>query len=406
MPHAKAVLVLDDEQELRDDIGRFLADAGFSVGTAGDAAYLSDAELSSFDIILLDIAMPGDDGLSVIQRLSQLATHPAILLISGRGEDMLQTVAAVARRAHVSVVGVLQKPFEPADMVRLLSEWQPAATGGGSAPLSEDVIRPCLAHAVETRTLPIAFQPKAGSHHLRFCGAEALLAGELPKIGKVSPEVIISAASADLNLLMALSLEVVRRAAEACREWSNEGWHGPVSINLPFDVLGIPDVVDHLEAGLADAGVKPGQVIFELMEDAIYDSSAAALSVLARLRLAGFGLSLDDVGRRQSGLLQLANLPITEVKIDLQLLAQARQWAKSRSIFASIAELGQRLGLSVVAEGVETPEDLFFIRNLPVDYVQGYLVSRKLPLPDLLSMLSASSSGGALVAPDVVASTS
>ncbi|GGF47594.1 transcriptional regulator [Azorhizobium oxalatiphilum] len=406
MPHAKAVLVLDDEQELRDDVGRFVADAGFTVETAGEATSLSDADLVSFDIVLLDIAMPDADGLAVIERLSTLALRgpaPGILLISGRGEDMLQTVAAVARRAHVDVVGVLQKPFEPDDLLALLQGWRPPAARGAAKQWSVEQIRPQLAQAVATRTLGVAFQPKAGSGHLGFSGAEALLAGHLPVIGPVSPELIVEAASTDLDLLMALSLEVVRLAAEGCRSWSEEGWRGPVSINLPFDVLGVPDVIDHLEATLRDAGLAPSQVIFELMEDAIYDSSAASLSVLARLRLAGFGLSLDDVGRRQSGLLQLANLPITEVKIDLQLLAQARLWAKSRSIFASIAELGQRLGLSVVAEGVETPEDLLFIRKLPVDYVQGYLVSRKLPLPDLLSMLTASSSRGALVPPHVAA---
>ncbi|MGU3496083.1 EAL domain-containing protein [Xanthobacteraceae bacterium A53D] len=406
MPHARAVLVLDDEQELREDIGRFIADAGFSVDMAGDATCVSDADLASFDVVLLDIAMPGLDGLAVIERLSalgKLGLAPSILLISGRGEDMLQTVAAVARRAHVGVVGVLQKPFEPDDLIRLLETWTPAVAMRADDPWTLEQIKPCLVQALETRTLGISFQPKAGSHGLGFAGAEALLSGELPRVGRVSPEVIVAAAATDLDLLLDLSLEVVRRAAYACRQWSQAGSRGPVSINLPFDVLGVPDVVEVLEATLRDAGVRPDQVIFELLEDAIYDSSSAALSVLARLRLAGFGLSLDDVGRRQSGLLQVANLPITEVKIDLQLLAQARIWAKSRNIFASIAELGRRLGLSVVAEGVETPEDLHFIRHLPVDYVQGYLVSRKLPLPDLLSMLDASSSRGTLVTSDIVA---
>lgn len=141
-------------------------------------------------------------------------------------------------------------------------------------------------------------------------------------------------------------------------------------------------------------------MIFELTEDSIYDSSTDALAVLARLRLAGFGLSLDDVGRRQSGLLQVANLPITEVKIDLEILAQARRWAKSRSIFGSIAELGRRLGLSVVAEGVKTRDDLALVRSLPVDYVQGFLVSRKRLLPDLLAMLAACPPHGSLVSVD------
>jgi EAL domain-containing protein (putative c-di-GMP-specific phosphodiesterase class I) len=111
--------------------------------------------------------------------------------------------------------------------------------------------------------------------------------------------------------------------------------------------------------------------------------------MLARLRMAGFGLALDDVGRRQSGLLQLSALPVTEIKIDLQIVRDARTWTKARNIFASIAELGRKLGIKVVAEGVEFPEDLNLARTFPIDYVQGYLISPKCPLPELLRMLSA-----------------
>ena len=116
-------------------------------------------------------------------------------------------------------------------------------------------------------------------------------------------------------------------------------------------------------------------------------NSAEALSVLAKLRLAGFGLALDDVGKRNSGLLQLANLPVTEIKIDIEIIRQARSWEKARSIFAFLAELGHRLGTEVVAEGVELQSDLDFIRKHPVDFIQGHLIRKKSPLPDLMAAL-------------------
>ncbi len=130
----------------------------------------------------------------------------------------------------------------------------------------------------------------------------------------------------------------------------------------------------------------PRQIILELTEDAIYFTSPQALAAIAQLRLAGFGVALDDVAQRQSGLLQLSNLPVTEIKIDLELLRQARQWDKARWIFTSIADLGHRLGLTVVAEGVESLDDLALARRASVDYIQGYLVSRKRPLSELLAM--------------------
>lgn len=400
------ILVLDDEPELREDIAQFLAHAGFAVETAGNAGDLTDAQLAAFDVVLLDIAMPGIDGLDVVGHFSRMPQPPRLVLISGRGEDMLQTVADVARRGGVDVVGVLQKPFEPDELLDLLQR-PPARPRAARAPQwSADQIMRAVAHAVETRTLPLAFQPKVSCAQLAFSGAEALLAGELPHLGPVSPTAILDAVSSDPYLLRAMSLDVVRMAAQGCREWVAAGHAVPVSINLPFEVLRGDQIVATLVATVRAAGIAESQVIFELTEDAIYDSSTDALAILARLRLAGFGLSLDDVGQRQSGLLQVANLPITEVKIDLEILAQARRWAKSRSIFGSIAELGRRLGLAVVAEGVETREDLALVRSLPVDYVQGFLVSRKRLLSDLLSMLAASPPHGPLVPVDTAASAS
>lgn len=406
MVGAQGILVLDDEPELREDIAQLLMDAGFTVETAGHAGDVTDARLATFDVVLLDIAMPGLDGLDVVRRFSVMPQPPRLLLISGRGEDMLQTVADVARRGRVDVVGVLQKPFEPDDLIDLLQR-PPARPRTSRAPQwTLDQIMRALRHAVETRTLQLAFQPKVSSADLVFSGAEALLAGDLPHLGTVAPSDMVEAASSDPDLLRAMSLDVVRMAAQGCRQWIDAGWSAPVSINLPFEVLRGDEIVATLVETVRAAGIAESDVIFELTEDSIYDSSTDALAILARLRLAGFGLSLDDVGRRQSGLLQVANLPITEVKIDLEILAQARRWAKSRSIFGSIAELGRRLGLSVVAEGVETREDLALVRSLPVTYVQGFLVSRKRLLPDLLSMLAASPPHGPLVPVESTASVS
>lgn len=406
MVGAHGILVLDDEPELREDIAQLLMDAGFAVETAGHAGEVSDDHLATFDVVLLDIAMPGIDGLDVVRRFSLMPQPPRLLLISGRGEDMLQTVADVARRGQVDVVGVLQKPFEPDDLIDLLQR-PPARPRASRAPQwTLDQIVRAVRHAVEARTLQLAFQPKVSSADLVFSGAEALLAGDLPHLGAVAPSDMVEAASSDAELLRAMSLEVVRMAAEGCRQWIDAGWPAPVSINLPFEVLRGDQIVATLVETVRAAGIAESDVIFELTEDSIYDSCTDALAILARLRLAGFGLSLDDVGRRQSGLLQVANLPITEVKIDLEILAQARRWAKSRSIFGSIAELGRRLGLSVVAEGVETMEDLALVRSLPVTYVQGFLVSRKRLLPDLLSMLAASPSHGPLVRVEPTASAS
>lgn len=256
MARTRGILVLDDEPELREDIAQFLLDAGFFVDAAGNAGEVSDERLTAFDVVLLDIAMPGLDGLDVVRRFSQMPQPPRLVLISGRGEDMLQTVADVARRGQVDVVGVLQKPFDPEDLLALLRR-PPAHPRLATTPeWSNDQILRAVAHAVETGTLPLAFQPKVSCDRLMFAGAEALLAGHLPHLGPVQPSDIVEAVAADPLLLRAMSLDVVRMAAEGCRERTQAGWMSPVSINLPFEVLRGDQIVATLLATARAAGIR------------------------------------------------------------------------------------------------------------------------------------------------------
>lgn len=155
---------------------------------------------------------------------------------------------------------------------------------------------------------------------------------------------------------------------------------------MPLDMLTEPQASVRLAEAVRQAGLATTDVILELTEDAIYGSSSDAMMALAQVRIAGFGVALDDVGQRQSGLVQLARLPITELKVDRALVVGSRSSEKSRSILAALVQLGHRLRLKVVAEGVETQEDLLRVKAMGVDVVQGYLISRKLGLAELLAM--------------------
>nr|WP_281493701.1 EAL domain-containing protein [Ancylobacter koreensis] len=248
-------------------------------------------------------------------------------------------------------------------------------------------IRRALKEVLAGRKLSVMFQPLVDAKNLSFVGAEALLGNELAGFGTVRPPDIIAAAQETPEMLIELSYQVLEAAARLCADWTAAGWDGQVSVNMPLDVLLGADAVPEIVALVRRQGIEPQKVILELTEDALYDHSNEALAALARLRLAGFGLALDDVGQRQSGLMQLANLPVTEIKIDLELMRHAREWVKPRSIIASLSALGHQLGLKVVAEGVETAEDLARARRKGVDYIQGYLISPKRPAEDIMAML-------------------
>jgi EAL domain-containing protein (putative c-di-GMP-specific phosphodiesterase class I) len=231
------------------------------------------------------------------------------------------------------------------------------------------------------------FQPQVHADDLSFSGAEALLAHELPGVGTVPPERILEAAASEPKLLDALARETFRSALIGCKIWMERGYDGSVSVNIPISALRQSGAADELAEIAHSTGVPPQSVVCELTEDAMYASSSESLMALAQMRMAGFGVALDDIGQRSSGLLQVSKLPLTELKIDRELIVEARRSDKARSIIASLANLGRELSMKVVAEGVETAEDLAFVRANRIDCVQGYLISKKLSPAALMDWL-------------------
>ncbi|MDE1570930.1 EAL domain-containing response regulator [Aquabacter sp. P-9] len=384
----RSVFILDDEQEFREDLGEFLEGQGYRVATAGDARFFTDADMADHDVLLLDLAMPSIDGMEVLKYLSRHPKAPAVILLSGSGEDVIRTVADAARRDGLAVLGLLHKPFDPQDLLHLLEADASLPTRDKAVPVREPkAVLAALRAALANSSLPVQFQPLVQAETLAFAGAEALLDGTVPGIGFVGPAQILAAAASDSALSLAITQHVLTEAVAVCVRWRALGWDGKVSVNLPIDALLTAGVAGALTGIVQAAGLPTSSVVFELTEDALYIASSEALSALARLRIAGFGLALDDVGQRQSGLLQIANLPVTEIKIDMELLRDARDWGKARSVFQSIADLGHGLQLYVVAEGVETPADLALVRSSAVDLVQGFIVARKMKADDLLALL-------------------
>jgi EAL domain-containing protein (putative c-di-GMP-specific phosphodiesterase class I) len=353
--------------------------------SAGD--FVGPAARLGHDVLVLDVVMPGVDGLDVLKKVANSSRPSAIILMSGHGEAVLRGAAEAAQHSGLILVGGLAKPFASGDLMRLLDTVGAPVAPAAATPPCGYAIRSAVAAAIAANALAVAFQPIVRADDLAFAGAEALLQGVLPGLPSVPPAAIVEAVAADPDLLAALSWFVARRAAEACRRWTLAGFSGPVAVNMPAVVLREPEATEMLRLVTASAGLAPEQMSIELIEENVYAGAAATLAALVKLRVAGFGLLLDDVGRRESGLTQLSALPVTGIKIDIELLRAARNWEKPRHIFAALAKLGTDLGLTVTAEGVETPADAAFARQHGVSFFQGFLFARKLPLADLLAAL-------------------
>jgi EAL domain-containing protein (putative c-di-GMP-specific phosphodiesterase class I) len=137
-----------------------------------------------------------------------------------------------------------------------------------------------------------------------------------------------------------------------------------------------------------EAGIQPRDLVLEVTETGVMEDLTTALDVLTRLRLKGFGLSIDDFGIGYSSFEQLGRIPFTEMKLDRSFVNKGQQDPAARAILESSMGMAQKLGLVTVAEGVETVGELALVRELGCDNVQGYLVAKPMPLDALLTWLA------------------
>ncbi len=167
-------------------------------------------------------------------------------------------------------------------------------------------------------------------------------------------------------------------------QWSKRGSPYTVSVNLSLKSLDDPKLADRITETVRRQGVDPSFIILEVTETAAMTDVARCLENLARLRMKGFGLSIDDYGTGYSSMQQLARVPYTELKIDQSFVLGAASQPRLRVMLESSMELANRLGLTVVAEGVETRQDWDLLKQLGCHKAQGYFIAKPLPADKFL----------------------
>ena len=170
-----------------------------------------------------------------------------------------------------------------------------------------------------------------------------------------------------------------------CRAWTARGHDLTVAVNLSARTVGDPALPGRVAEALRHAHVPAERLILEITESSVMGDPEQTLPVLEKLADLGLGLSLDDFGTGYSSLSYLQRLPVDELKIDRSFVVglAADDPSNSRALIRSIAGLGATLSLRVVAEGVETQEQLAELRDLGCQVAQGYFISRPLPAPEL-----------------------
>jgi diguanylate cyclase (GGDEF)-like protein len=235
-----------------------------------------------------------------------------------------------------------------------------------------------LRHAVEHGELCLHYQPKVDLRSATVGACEALLRWAHPRRGIVPPAAFIPFAE-HTGYIKVLSRWVLEEAVRQMGAWRREGLQLQVSVNISARDLVNRDLPEIINAILAQHQVPPGMLCLEITESGFMEDPKHAIRVLERLARIGLLLSIDDYGTGYSSLSYLMKLPAKELKIDRSFVSQVGVDADLRTIVSSTIEMGHRLGMKVVAEGVEDGASYALLRELGCDTAQGYYLSPPLP---------------------------
>jgi len=233
-----------------------------------------------------------------------------------------------------------------------------------------------LAGAIEQGALTLVYQPKVTMASRSVQSLEALVRWTHPHLGVISPAEFVPLAERTGGSRR-LTNWVLAAAIAQLGQWRRDGLGLELAVNLSAPDILDPDLGDEVLKLLRLHRVEPTALILEITESAVMREPEAAVRNMQLLRIAGVRFAIDDFGTGHSTLAQLAVLPVDELKIDRSFITHADTHAVT--IVSSTIELGHRLGLKVVAEGVEEAAAWNLLRRLGCDYAQGYLISPPLP---------------------------
>jgi EAL domain-containing protein (putative c-di-GMP-specific phosphodiesterase class I)/AmiR/NasT family two-component response regulator len=371
------ILIVEDHpfqhmylQHLFNELGSFHLEAARD----GQEA-LERLRLRDFDLVLTDLLMPGMDGVQFIQHLTSLRHKPGLAIMSAASRRMLMAASLVAKNLGVDVLGLISKPVEPSALRNLIEQLQlRRQSDAQTTPATLEFDRQTLVEALNSHAFQAWFQPKKSLHNGRIVAAEALVRWMHPQQGVLLPGAFLPTLNA-FGLEERLLWVMLKQAMDAQARWREQGYDIPVSINLPTHLLNSHDLADRLLAFVLHHQGVPGKLCFELMECSIPEDLSNFYAGACRLRMKGFGLSQDDFGKGYSSYMSLVSTPFTELKIDRALVQRCDESESLASALASIVALGRKLGLTVVAEGVETPQELEMLRKVDCNQAQGFLIS-------------------------------
>ena len=379
-------LVAEDHEFQRRTLVRMLASLGaLEVLEAADGRAALDVLLEAgrtVDIIVCDLDMPEMDGMEFIRHVGEAGTQVSVILSSALDRHLIASVETMTTAYGMNLLGAIEKPATLQKLRDLIARHGIVPARRKSVLAAAIPVADVIAGLRAGQFEPF-FQPKVDMATGMLVGAEALARWRHPERGIVSPDAFVGALEA-AGETEALTWVMLEKSAAAAKAWQEQGLAASVSVNLSLTTLSDPTLADRITEAVRREGLETKAMILEITETAAMADVGRCLENLARLRMKGFGLSIDDYGTGYSSMQQLARIPFTELKLDQSFVTNCAANLQHQAIIESSLDMARRLHLKTVAEGVETFADWTFLRDLGCGAGQGYFIAKPLPPGDLL----------------------
>ncbi|WP_337998140.1 EAL domain-containing protein [Oleispirillum naphthae] len=378
MTHTDRLLLIDDEPNVLEGLRRMLGQHyALSFACGGEEALRLLETEGPFAAAVCDLRMPGMHGLDVLREMRLRAPATVRLVLSGTA-DLDAAITAVndgeVFRFHTKPV-----PTDVllASIAAAVEHHHHNATPAAVPKVAED-----FARALAAGEMRLYVQPQYDITRDRVHGAEALVRWQHPARGLLPPGAFLAEAEA-ADAIPALTSWMLTAACTAAAAWRRELCPDiTIAVNITANDLADTDFPARVRAALAAAALPAAALELELVEGAALDAETVPRGALAALTAIGVTLSLDDFGTGYSAFGQLRRLPVKKLKIDRIFVADAATDASALRIVEAIVSLGKDLDLSVIAEGVETPEQSEALQRAGCKMVQGFLIARPMPAED------------------------
>jgi len=382
------VLVVDDSDVQRNHVMNMCLEQGVTnvIGAINGVDAIDKLLEDKFDLVFIDLEMPIMDGVELSRKIAKDKLAKSVIILSSKDPSLISSIGTMAESDGLTVLGTFKKPMQISDLENSLNRLTTHRDTNENHKIYNRLEVDDLIKGIKEKQITLFYQPKLTCKGLLLKGVEALARWDHPTLGFVSPVEFITAAE-EFGVISELTHYLFDIALKQKVQWRDHGINFHLAFNLSPLSLADDNLANNISSQVERHKIEPKEIVLEVTENAICGEISTAIETLAKLRLKGFKLAIDDYGTGFANAQQLSRVPATELKLDRILVDNVATRPQQLAILRSTVNLAKDLGLTTVAEGVENFDDFKLLLKLNVDLVQGYYFAKPMDAKDLVHWL-------------------